>query len=364
MDACATAGCHGTPAWPSVRRSKTWCQPCLTAMARVRGYEPAAPLTGRKDRWLITHIACGHARHSNLTSVRDAAPVCWHCRSNVGVWEAGKTYLRTLPSPTSPPTRLPDSHAQPIRDLFASLDAVLLEDPADGHIGRVLDWECARCGYISAHSAAGLRETSRQSWYACHQCNQERLRGPQPVILYYSQRGLDLISNPARDEGTAYDARCRRCGTVRRVSASTLASGGRPCLNCDGLQMDPRAPHRVYLFHFPGRGVMKAGITNAADDSRLRAHTAGGGRLLELLTVRNRAAALLIERTVLDQFRGWPTAMTDEQFPQGGFTECWDERGGVPSLAGTAVAGYFSRDASNRSAHPARAAAIMAPAAE
>lgn len=338
MSGCATAGCEGAPAWPSVRRSKTWCQPCLAAMARDRGYEPAEPLTVRKDRWLLTHIACGHPRHSNLDTVRKAAPMCWHCRSTVGVWEEGKTYLRTPPS-TKP---LPDSYFQPVRDVFASLDAVLLEDPADGYIGRVLDWACVRCGYISGHTAHDLKETSRQSWYACHQCNQARLRGPQPVILYYSQRGLDLLTSPAREGGEAYDARCRRCGTIRRVSAGTLASGGRPCLHCDGLNMDPRAPHRVYLFHFPSLHVMKTGITNAADDSRLRAHAARGGRLLELLTVRNRAEALLLERTVLDQFRDWPAEMTEEQFPQGGFTECWDERAGRPSLAGMAVAAYFA----------------------
>lgn len=347
MDACATAGCNGIPAWPSARRSKTWCQPCLTAMARERGYEPAEPLTTRKDRWLITHIACGHARHSNLDSVRAAVPVCWHCQPGVG-WDDGKTSLRT------PITqRLPDSYFEAVRDLFASLDAVLLEDPADVPVGAPLNWKCAKCGYVSASTPSDLRKNSEQSWYVCHQCDQERLRRPQPVVLYYAQRGLDLISNPAGNAGDAYDARCRRCGTVRRVSASTLASGGRPCLNCDGLNMDPRAPHRVYMFHFPALGVMKAGITNTADDSRLRAHTARGGRLLELLTVRNRAAALLIERTVLDQFRGWPTAMTEEQFPQGGFTECWDERGGVPSLARVAVAGYFRRGVSSRPVYPA-----------
>lgn len=334
MDGCATPGCERTPAWPSVRRSKTWCQPCLADLCKARGYEPAEPLTGRKDRWLITHLACGHSRHSNLDSVRKDVPVCWHCRAGVG-WD-GRDYLRT---PRTTP--IPDSYYQPTRDLFASLGAILLEDPRDADAGGPLDWKCAKCGYISAHTPSDLKKTSAQSWFPCHQCDQARLRGDRPVILYYSQRGLDLITTPAKDWAQAYDATCRRCGTLRRVSARALSGGTPPCLNCDGLNMEPSAPHRVYLFHFPALGVLKVGLTNAADHSRLRAHIAHGGLLLEVITVRNRAAAFQIERTILDQFRGWPAWMTETEFPQGGFTECWAEGGGTVGLASTAVKIYL-----------------------
>ncbi|SDO57295.1 hypothetical protein SAMN04515671_1375 [Nakamurella panacisegetis] len=152
-----------------------------------------------------------------------------------------------------------------------------------------------------------------------------------------------MISTPAKTFEEPYLARCRRCGASRRVSASTLSGGGPPCLACDGLHFDASDPHRVYLFHFAEFGVFKTGITNAGGDSRLRAHAARGGRLLEIITVRDRAAAHQIEQTVLKQFRAWPGGMTEEQFPQIGWTECWDERGGRARLAATAVAHYFAR---------------------
>ena len=66
--------------------------------------------------------------------------------------------------------------------------------------------------------------------------------------------------------------------------------------------MDPEAPHRVYLFEFPRlgpQGVFKVGITHCVDDRRLAQHGAAGGRLVQVVEVADRAAALAVGTTCL-----------------------------------------------------------------
>jgi hypothetical protein len=350
VSACATAGCDRTPQWPSVRRSLTWCEPCLAALAQARGYTPAEPLTGPKQRWLLTHDACGKARHSNLATVRKTGPVCPTCKGRenatwvraevmptfamailraiaVGDLEAAREYAGAF------------AHryawtAERIRELFASIDADLLDDAIEGDGLDPLSWRCQLCGNVDASAPERLLGAEHASWMPCRACDQQRLRhDPAALRRYFSTRGLELLSSPAADRSVAYDARCSRCGTGRRVSVMTLTSGSPPCLRCDGQHLDPSAPHRVYLFAFPLLSAYKIGITHCEDDSRLRAHLAQGGQLLESVTVPDRAAAVMLERLVLDRFRRWPADVHAGHFPQGGWTECWDARAGHPSLA-------------------------------
>lgn len=53
---------------------------------------------------------------------------------------------------------------------------------------------------------------------------------------------------------------------------------------------------------------------------------------MESVTVTDRAAAVMLERLVLDEFRRWPADVHAGHFPQGGWTECWHQQAGHPSL--------------------------------
>jgi len=225
--------------------------------------------------------------------------------------------------------------AERTRAVFDSAEAELLVEPVDGDGLSPLAWRCRRCGYLDASPAERMGLEARSGWLVCHACNQTRLHvSAQPLVRYYSLRGLTLLSSPAKDRTVAYDASCDRCGTRRRVSVWTLMSGAPPCLHCDGRRLDPDAPHRVYLFAFDDLAAYKVGITHCADDSRLTAHQRIGGRLLEVVTMPTRATAIVLERVVLDRYRlAVAITATPERFPHGGWTECWDCAAGYPSLA-------------------------------
>lgn len=348
-DRCSTPDCLREPVWPSVRRSKTWCQECLSALARSRGYEPEEPLREPTQRWLLRHLSCSGLRHSNLTTVRKAEPVCPHCRWTRWAEQirpsvadtARKMVAALLAGDASTFVALADFYdhryvwpAERVAAVFDSADAELLVEPADGDGLTPLPWRCRRCGYIDALPAERMQGESQASWLVCHACNLERLhRSPQPLHRYSSLRGLKLVSTPAKDRHVAYDASCVRCGTPRRVSVMTLTSGAPPCLRCDGQRLDPTAPHRVYLFAFTDLAAYKVGITHCADDLRLIAHQRIGGQLLEIVTLPNRATAVVAERMVLDRYRhAAAPAATTECFPQGGWTECWAMSAGHPDL--------------------------------
>lgn len=347
---CATQGCTNQPAWPSVRRSLTWCDDCLRCLCFERGYVPLEPLTDPKARWLVSHVACGKERYTNLRTIRTTEPVCPHCRWSAwgatvraGLWQNWQRHIITAwaTGSTGELTELLHNYmaryvwsAERIRALFDTADAELLTEPEDGDGLDPLPWRCRRCGWIDALPAERMLGEARASWLVCRSCNQDRLhRDPAPLARYYQVRRLRLLATVAKDRAEAYNAECMRCGTLRRVSVGTLASGAPPCLVCDGRRLDPAAPHHVYLFEFPHLQAYKVGITHTADDSRLAKHRAAGGSLCEVVEVPNRATALLLERLILDQYRDHPAEVAEHHFPQGGWTECWDSRVGRPSLA-------------------------------
>ena len=351
---CATPYCARTPAWPSVRRSLTWCQRCLAGLAATRGYTPVEPLSGPRARWLLRHNACGVVRHTNLASVRRAEPVCPHCRWTAWAttaredvrrfWAPGLT-AAVAAGDTAGAHELAEAFvtryvwpAERVREVFASVDADLIDEPADGDGLDPLSWACGRCGWVDATPPERMLGEASASWLVCHACDQQRLHhDPAPLARYFSTRGLILLSTVAADRSVAYDATCARCGAQRRVSVQTLTSGAPACLRCDGQHLDPAAPHRVYLFAFDALQAVKVGLTHCADDTRLRQHTAAGGRLLGCVQVTDRAAAALLERVVLERYAASPAhGVASAHFPQGGWTECWDAAAGVPDLAALA----------------------------
>lgn len=109
-----------------------------------------------------------------------------------------------------------------------------------------------------------------------------------------------------------------------------------PCLCCDSTRLNPTAPHRVYLMHFPhldDAGVSKIGTTHCANDDRLRDHTRNGGLLPHTVQIPDRATALHIERPILNHYQPMaPVALRRDLLPQGGATECWSAQIGYPDV--------------------------------
>lgn len=200
-----------------------------------------------------------------------------------------------------------------------------------------LNVECVQCGGAQTNSLHGLSEGVRLAWLPCSFCNADRFKPTEETIkARFEALHLALISPWTGDPGVGLDARCRRCGGHRIISWTAL-SVSPPCIRCDGRRLDPEAPHRVYLFkfaHLGPHGVYKIGITNCSDDHRLAQHTKIKGQLLDIVTVRDRAAAFAIEASVLRKYQPTaPVSVSAADLPYGGATECWDAIAGYPDLA-------------------------------
>lgn len=350
MTGCATPGCVRPPAWPSVRRSLTWCQPCLTDLAAARGYVPLEPLGGPKERWLLRHEACGRTRHSNLAAVRKSEPVCPHCRWTAWAQTTRAAVVPAYRSAISRALAAGDLRAareyaaaylrayvwpaERTSELFGAAGARLLETPVDGDGLDPYPWECVACGYRDAHPPERMRLETKGSWLVCRSCDQQRLHHtPGVVAAWFANRNLRVVGEPQPGRDTVQQVECTRCGRPRQASVTQLAGGAVPCAACDGQRLDASAPHRVYLFAFPHLMAYKVGITHCVDDARLAAHARAGGELLDIVEVPDRMAAFLMERRVLDRYAPWPAEVTADHFPHGGWTECWQMTAGRPALS-------------------------------
>lgn len=334
---CAEPGCDAPPAW--VRgRATTWCDAHLAGLAAACGYTPAEPLADPKQRWLVVHDACGTPRHVSFASIRKAVttaraepPVCGRCR-----WTEWARWVRTQVQPAWDRAGLPGpAHAEwTVQRQRAAFDACEGEPLEELHDGDGLDpvlWRCRNCGRIDCQPPERLSPEAR--WKECADCNNARLYNDLLRVRgSFTTRGLELLQDYPGDRDAPLVARCLRCGAPRTISLHQLTTGVLPCLGCDGTLLDPTAPHRVYLFHFPQLHAYKVGITHARDDGRLQQHRSAGGILIDTVPTPNRAVALVLERDVLDRYRAHPADVLPTDFPHGGWTECWNELAGYPDL--------------------------------
>jgi hypothetical protein len=324
VNGCATTGCSNASRWPRPRGRIGFCDACLTALADARAATILRFADEPRGRFRVRHEVCESVADVSLPMLRKG----WVCRL---------CKLTGLRSQGWVQSSLPRSLEQQEQLLTVAGFRPLapLTDNAPGD--QPVNVECVECGGAQIDSLFGIAEGVRLSWLPCSFCNAARFKPTQETVRSrLEELGLDLLSVWTGDPGAGLEARCRRCGTDRVVSWSALGSGAAPCLRCDGRRLDPEAPHRVYLFEFPRlgpRGLYKVGITHCADDRRLAQHTSAGGRLLQVITVANRAAAFAIEAGVMRKYQPHaPATVGANDLPYGGATECWDTVAGYPDL--------------------------------
>ncbi len=214
---------------------------------------------------------------------------------------------------------------------FAACNGEPLEELHDGDGHDPVLWRCRGCGRIDCQPPERLSPDA--TWLECRDCDHARLyNDPARVRGTFATRGLELLTDYPGDRDAVLATRCLRCGASRSISLQQLTSGVLPCMGCDGVLLDPNAPHRVYLFHFARLAAFKVGITHCRDDTRLAQHASCGGVLIDVIQTPNRSAALAIERAVLDRYRAHPAGVSPADFPHGGWTECWDHLAGRPDL--------------------------------
>lgn len=321
--ACSTPGCGNGSRWPRRNRGMGFCDACLTGLVQACDATVVRLGDGPRDRFRTRHNPCGAVVDVSLAMLRRGGWVCQMCKHGGWSWHSGW-------SGDWPVARQ--------EQLFAAAGLRPLQPLGDAHRSDPVNVECIECGGAQVDTLRGFSEGVRLSWLPCHHCNTARFRPTTATVAArFEALGLQLLDEFDGDPGRPLQAVCRRCGAPRAVAWTAICSGTPPCLRCDGARLDPDAPHRVYLVHFPylgDVGVYKVGITHCADDGRLNAHRRAGGVVLHTVQVRDRATALVLERHVLERYLpAAAVSFPSELLPHGGATECWSAHAGYPDLA-------------------------------
>ncbi|MFJ4407227.1 hypothetical protein [Streptomyces sp. NPDC088910] len=202
------------------------------------------------------------------------------------------------------------------------------------NVWEIIDVRCNTCGKESRRSVVHVLASSWRGGEHCPHLDMEATI--REHTEFFAAHGLARNFNGYAKLTQPVPAICLVCGTERRVSLSTLAQKKQPCLKCADT-VDPDLPHLVYLIHFSELELIKVGITNTEgrDYSRIKAHLAQGGALIDTVTVPNREAAFTVERHVLNKMSGYRQGATARHLPQGGWTETWHDS--APEVDLTAI---------------------------
>lgn len=325
---CSTPSCQNESRWPRVRRAIGFCDHCLTELIAKCDATPVTFGDEACARFRTRHNPCGAIVDISLPMIRRGGWVCQMCK-----WIQHGIENRRL----GYPNLVGDWPVERQEQVLTAAGMRSLHPLGDQDGNDPLNVECLECGAAQADTLFGISEGIRLSWLPCTECNARRFKPTQETIgARFAALGLSLVGEFTGDPGRPLNATCTRCSTERSVSWSAICGGTPPCLRCDGSRLDPDAPHRVYLIEFPHLGecgVYKVGITHCANDNRLHNHEKAGGRVMKTIQVANRAAALAIERRILETYLPLaPVQLHRDLLPHGGTTECWSRHAGYPDL--------------------------------
>ncbi|MBU2698821.1 hypothetical protein CCO04_27410 [Pimelobacter sp. 30-1] len=108
------------------------------------------------------------------------------------------------------------------------------------------------------------------------------------------------------------------------------------CPLCDRKHRFQNLPHRVYVVEFEHLEVFKVGITHCLNDHRLNQHQRQGGRVVQCIQLQDWHTARRLERAVLEATAAHRARLSEAEFPQAGWTECWESGAIVVDLAAIA----------------------------
>lgn len=352
---CSTEGC-GAPAAFTTRTKPAWCEQCIDAFFRAGGLAPLEPFISSSAYRRTECLTCGSQMPYRFAYVLELGlssypqQVCRVCHWREWGEMHRNTHKSELDWVVGAALASPENLTEANKTLLASNEIVrasiqtwwwpnericavvgllhhdLLFDAGGGNNDGMdpIGVKCRNCGYEHVELPGRLAAELAGHWCLCQGCN--RRNGgicPSDVEVGFAARGM-LVAEPEAGTDTVQKARCARCSTPRQVSMRRLNRGIVPCYICDGAA-DPSTPHRVYLFHFPDWRAYKVGITNSGNDARLDTHRQAGGRLLEVLDVPHRGAALWVEQEVLKVMSPWPATELPVDRAISGWTEMWHE---------------------------------------
>ncbi len=354
-------GTHVQPRYSEIRVGKLGCPVCsrtvvdptkAEALARERGFDVLENYTNSSTPWRLRHLKCGRIVTPNYNSLQRGQGGCVYCAGNkIDVDEAvqlmhSRALIPLVPFPGSK-TPWKSQHARCGREITPRYGEILRGgsgciycakisvDPLeaervfiDAGFEPLEPYPGSDRGWRSRHAVCGREITPRYNYVrrlgtGCPYCSQRKV-DPQEAIHFVKARGFEPLADfPGTN--SAWPMMHTECGKEIAPRFAALKNGG-GCKYCSESAFDFEAPATLYLITNQQLCAHKIGIGHT-DKSRIKQHISHGWEVFKTIDFPIGDDAFRVEQEVLtwlyDEF-GLTAYLTNEDMPQGGYTETVD----------------------------------------
>jgi ribosomal protein S27E len=264
-----------------------------------RGYKPLSKYPGASKPWLVRCVTCNREQKVKMHSVTSIKRCVYCARRKLDLNEVAK--------------RLEFLEFKPL-EKFKNARA---------------PWKikCLRCSHTIYPSWAAMNKKDRNR--GCGYCVRVKVDIKVANRLLKKLRLKPLVKYPGGKN--PWKCKCLKCGSIVYPHYGDLNQGQGGCSNCADYGLNYTDKGYLYLITHPLLGAHKIGIANSYKsrelDDRMYKHKKHGWKLYKTKNFTKLRKAYQVEQDIIKWFRveiGLPMYLSDNQMPQGGWTETVD----------------------------------------
>jgi len=363
-----------TPQYTEVRQGRRRCKHCSRTFVEPTeaeklmisvGVIPQEPYPGKDRPWKCFCTRCNKSITSTYAGVRDGGKGCKSCALKATAEgrrfsesEVREIFLRVnlepiekytntdaplkskcnecgnFPSPTFTAIRAgggcrycSEKLTSPEKAKKYAKEAGL--EPLEDFVSGQTPWKCKHV--VCGETISPLFVTILKGSSGCIRCNSksaaDRYRLPEKEAVEIMLNANIQPLEPYKSALTKWKCKCLKCGNVIFPKLNNIQNGS-GCINCSdfGFNLDKQA--YLYLMFHPELSSLKLGIGGSTTRvDRIETHLKFGWLLFKKMDFSTGITAYEIEQDILSWLRvelSLDIYLSDEQMPQGGYTETVD----------------------------------------
>jgi hypothetical protein len=264
-----------------------------------RGYKPLSKYPGASKPWLVRCVTCNREQEIKMHSVKRNRKCVFCTKKKLDLNEVN---LR-----------------------LAELDFRPLEKFKNARTPWKM--ECLKCKHIIQPTWDKIN--SQRRGRGCGYCSRVRVDLKDVNNLMAQLKLKPLVKYPGGKN--PWKCKCLKCGSIVYPHYGDLSQGQGGCSNCADYGLNYTDKGYLYLITHPLLGAHKIGIANSYKsrelDDRMYKHKKHGWKLYKTKNFTKLRKAYQVEQDIIKWFRveiGLPMYLSDNQMPQGGWTETVD----------------------------------------
>jgi hypothetical protein len=264
-----------------------------------RGYEPLSKYPGASKSWRVKCTTCNREQKIKMHSVKSNTKCVYCAKRKLDLNE--------------------------VNQRLAQLDFRPLEKFKNARTPWKM--ECLKCKHIIEPTWDAINGQRRGR--GCGYCSRVRVDLKDVDRLMMELKLKPLVKYPGGKN--PWKCRCLKCGNIVYPHYGDLTQGQGGCSNCADYGLNYTDKGYIYLITHPILNSHKIGIANSYKsrdlDDRMYKHKKQGWHLYKTKNFVKLRNAFLVEQEIIKWLRvevGLPIFLSDNQMPQGGWTETVD----------------------------------------